>query len=101
MRYTPDGTTGYFVNFDPSVGGASIFQVNLSTHATASWPPFNPLNQAPIFDDVMIAGSSRIFAFSSASTTLLDVQPSPLSAAAGTLTHILPTATISTPAISH
>lgn len=60
VRFTPDGTTGYFINHNPSIGGASVFKLTLATLAATSWPPFNASVAPPVFDDVYIAGNSRI-----------------------------------------
>src|SRR5579862_8022995 len=92
LSFTPDGTTGYLVNLQPSPGLGSIIQLNLTTHTIAFWPTSGP---GPVFSQVIIAGNTRIFAYSPADTTLWDVMPTPLSAAQSTVspafgaTHVL------------
>ncbi len=101
LRITPDGTTGYLANFEPAIGGASLLQINLSKRTVATWPPFNPLNSAPLFDDVQIAGNGRIFAFTSQFTTLFEIVPTPFGAAESTLSSILPINKINSVAVSN
>lgn len=88
LRFTPDGTTLYFANSTSNITGGSIVQIMLATYAMASWPPENGSSPAPI-DDVLIAGNSRIFAISYATTTLYDVSTSPLGLTISSLNSIL------------
>lgn len=77
LRFTPDGTMALSVSPDANSGG-SIAMLNVATHAVTKWPPPNFPLTAPSFDDVIVAGNSRAFAFSSASSTLYDITFSPL-----------------------
>jgi hypothetical protein len=81
LRFTPDGTTAYFVNTTSNVTGGSILQITLGTHYIASWPPFNGSTPPPL-DDVLVAGNGRVFAVSYSTSTLYDVVTSPLGLAA-------------------
>jgi uncharacterized protein (TIGR03437 family) len=101
LRYTPDGTTAYFVNFSPATGGVSIYKLNLLTKSTSTWPPFNSLNQVPTMDDVYVASNGRVFSFSSQSTTLFDVTPAPFGAAVSTLSGILAVQSVSGVTVSN
>ena len=85
LRFSTDGVTAYAPNLVPASGG-SLLQLNLASHATQSWPPNNSGVTPPLFDDVLIAGASRIFATSSQTQTLFDVTPSPLSATPSAVT---------------
>jgi uncharacterized protein (TIGR03437 family) len=81
LRFTPDGTTAYFVNTTSNITGGSILQITLATHYVASWPPFNGVTPTPL-DDVLVAGNGRVFAVSYSTATLFDVVTSPLGLAA-------------------
>ena len=97
LRFTPDGTTAYAVNKNPAVGYEYILKFTVSGYSVAYWPQYTPTMQPtktlPAFDDVLVAGNTRIFAIQSLATTLWDVTPTPLNAAPSAL------ATTSSPAI--
>jgi uncharacterized protein (TIGR03437 family) len=78
LRFTPDGTTMYFVNTTDNVTGPAIYQFTLSNLASAVWPQVVETTP-PLLTDVLVAGNSRIFAISPSSATLYDVATSPLS----------------------
>jgi uncharacterized protein (TIGR03437 family) len=88
LRFTPDGTTLYFANQTSNITGGSIVQITLATYQVNSWPPANGTSPVPI-SDVLIAGNSRIFAISPATTTLFDVNTSPLSLSVSSLNTVL------------
>ncbi len=79
LRFTPDGTTAYAANRIPSLAGESMMQLNLATNAWSYWPA-RGTSGAPSFDDVFVASNNRVFAYSSALTTVYDVTANPLSA---------------------
>ncbi len=87
LRYTPDGTTAYFVNQTSSVTGGSILQITLATHFVSSWPPSTTGSPTPL-DDVFVAGNGRVFAVSYSTQTLYDVAVSPLGLALSSLNTI-------------
>jgi DNA-binding beta-propeller fold protein YncE len=99
-RFTPDGTTLYCINHTPGIGGASIIQVNLANRFVAAWPLFNPQITPPLLDDVYIAGNGRIFAWSSQSKSLLDVNPVSLTAVASSLNSVVSAANVTGIAVS-
>ena len=76
MHYTPDGSTAYLINLSSGSGGGVMAQVNLQTQAVTYWNPTGP----PQFTDILVASSSRIFAYSASLGSLYDVSTSPLSA---------------------
>jgi uncharacterized protein (TIGR03437 family) len=84
LHFTPDGTTMYFANTTSNVTGGSVVQITLANYGIASWPPANGTTPTPI-NDVLIAGNSRIFAISTATSTLFDVSTSPLSLSVSSL----------------
>jgi uncharacterized protein (TIGR03437 family) len=83
LRFSPDGTTAYAVNRIASQAGESMLQLNLNSNAWAYWPARGTTG-APQFDDVFVASNSRLFAYSSALTTLFDVTASPFAATQST-----------------
>src|SRR5262249_46470274 len=87
LRFTPDGSTGYLVNPQPSVGGA-IVQFTPANHGYSTWPPFP--QTPPVLSDVIIAGNQRVFAISNVNNTLYDVSPSPFGASISALGAIIP-----------
>jgi uncharacterized protein (TIGR03437 family) len=82
LHFTPSGSYLYLVNTNPG-NGPSLFQINLSTKAVASWPPPTGGNQ-PLFTDVYIAGENQIYALSAADSTIWDVTPTALAVAPST-----------------
>ncbi|HEY6342362.1 MAG TPA: hypothetical protein VIY49_12785 [Bryobacteraceae bacterium] len=87
LRFTPDGSTAYAVNFTPLDAGRSMVQISLGTHT------FSELNFAniestgpPAFADVLPVSATRIFAYTNSATgqpnptTIYDVTPSPFNA---------------------
>ena len=87
LHFTPDGTAAYSVNKNVCPTCFSIFRFNSASHSVDGWPAPDPNNPPPTFDDVFVAGSSQIYAFSSTypTTKLWDVSASPLSAAPSAL----------------
>lgn len=79
LRFTPDGTTAYAANRIPSLAGESMMQLNLSTNAWSYWPPRGS-SGSPSFDDVFVASNNRVFAYSSALSTVYDVTTNPFGA---------------------
>jgi uncharacterized protein (TIGR03437 family) len=84
LHFTPDGTTAYAVNMIPTQGG-SLIKVTLASHQAITWPPFQQGVIPPTFDDVIVAGNNRIFAFTSPQNanggpTLVDVSVNPFAA---------------------
>ncbi len=100
LHFTPDGTTIYFVNSTPETGGQSILKLTISGHNLSTWPPFNG-TPPPHFDDVYVASKDRIFAFSSQTTTLWDITPSPLSGVVSQLSAVAPVQNILAVALSN
>ena len=100
MHFTPDGTTMFFVNLTPNTGGQSINKLTLAGHNIATWPPYTG-NPPPVFDDVYVVSNSRVFAFSSATTTLWDITPAPLGGVVSQLSAIVPVQNILAVAISN
>lgn len=88
LRFTPDGSTAYFINTEPQVGGRAIFRLNLDNHTVNEWPTFGV--QTPPFEDILIAGNQRIFVYSRTVKTLFDVTTSPLGAQDTSLSAHLP-----------
>jgi len=75
LHFTPDGTAAYVVNLVPTSGG-SILQFTVATHQTQVWPQSSCQVQVPpTFNDVFVAGNTRIFALDTALNTLADVSP--------------------------
>ena len=90
LKFTPDGTTAFAVNYTPATGGESLMEFTPANYGVSYWPAFNailhpfvPGTPSPTFSDVFVASNSRAFALSSAnpSATLYDVSFSPLNAA--------------------
>ncbi len=88
LRFTPDGAYLYFVNQTSNVTGGSIVQITLATYALVAWPNTFGTTAIPL-DDVLIAGSGRIFAISYSTTTLFDVSTSPLGLTVSSLNSVL------------
>ncbi len=84
LHFTPDGATAYAVNLVPTSGG-SLIKLTVASHQTVIWPSFQQGNAPPAFDDVVIAGNTRVFAYSNALQTLADVTPNPFAATPSTL----------------
>src|SRR3984957_5222409 len=61
LHFTPDGTAAYCVNLVPTQGG-SLLKFTVATHGIITWPAFQAGATAPTFQDVIVAGNSRIFA---------------------------------------
>jgi len=86
FRFTPDGTTAYFVNQTPNIGGNSLFQMTLdSNHTLVAWPGSNT---APVLNDVYVAGNGRIFTLAAASGVVYDVAPASLAVTPSILTSV-------------
>lgn len=100
LHFTPDGSTLFFVNSTPNTGGQSIFKITLSGHSVTSWPPFTG-NPPPVYDDCYVVSNTRVFAFSSASTTLWDITPSPLGGVVSQLSAVVPVQNVLAVAISN
>lgn len=84
LRFTADGTTAYAVNLG-ALGG-SLLKLSLPSHVASTWPPFSTTVTPPVFSDVYVASSTRVFAFQPAAQTLWDVTTAPLGATTSALT---------------
>jgi uncharacterized protein (TIGR03437 family) len=73
LQFTPDGTSAYFINSTPQYGGQSLLRMSLPSHTIISWPPYTPGQQAELFDNILVASPTRLFAHSPGDTTLWDV----------------------------
>jgi uncharacterized protein (TIGR03437 family) len=100
LHFTPDGTTAYFVNLTPSTGGQSILKLTIAGHNISTWPPFTGTSP-PLFDDCFVAGNGRVFAYSSSTTTLWDITPSPLGGVVSQLSAVVPVQNVLAVAISN
>jgi uncharacterized protein (TIGR03437 family) len=84
LHFTPDGTAAYCVNLVPTSGG-SILKYTVASHGAVTWPSFQAGVNPPTFDDVIVAGNSRIFATDSAIQQLADIDPVTLIATPSTI----------------
>ncbi len=84
LHFTPDGTAAYCVNLVPTSGG-SILKFTVASHGAITWPSFQAGVTAPTFDDVIVAGNSRILATDSAIQQLADIDPNTLVATPSTI----------------
>ncbi|HEV8413013.1 MAG TPA: hypothetical protein VGQ49_05420 [Bryobacteraceae bacterium] len=75
LQFTPDGANAYFVNLVGCPLCSPIFKLNVQSHAITSWLPSDG-SAPPVLDQVLVAGNSRVFAWSSALTQLWDISPS-------------------------
>jgi uncharacterized protein (TIGR03437 family) len=99
LQFTPDGANAYFVNTIACSTCSPFFQLNIQTHAISTWLPSNG-SAPPFVDQVLVAGNSRVFGWSSALTQLWDITPSPL-ALAPTVIGLLPTSSVLAAAVSN
>jgi uncharacterized protein (TIGR03437 family) len=75
LQFTPDGANAYFVNLIACPTCSPIFKLNVQSHAITTWLPSDG-SAPPVLDQVLVAGNSRVFGWSSALTQLWDISPS-------------------------
>jgi uncharacterized protein (TIGR03437 family) len=93
LQFTPDGTAAYFVNTTPTSGGKSLLRMSLPTHNFIFWPPAAG-QQTELFDSIIVASPTRIFAHSPADTTLWDIAPDFSTVAVTALSTVVPATTV-------
>ena len=82
LQFTPDGSAAYSINqapTQPAMASASLAQLNIATGVVTTWPPQNTGQTGPQLNQVLVAGNSQVFAYSSNLTTLYDITTSSLS----------------------
>src|SRR5581483_9698703 len=99
LQFTPDGKSAYFLNANPCSSCSPLFKLNVDTHTVSGWVPSD--NSAPpSIDHILVAGNNRIFAYSSLTLKLWDVNPAPLSMSP-TVLGLLPTSSVVAAAVSN
>ena len=99
LQFTPDGSNAYFINRIACSTCSPFFQLNIQSHAISTWLPSDG-SAPPVVDQVLVAGNTRVFGWSSALTQLWDITPSPL-ALTPTVIGLLPTNTVLGAAVSN
>ncbi|MEO8098127.1 MAG: hypothetical protein ABI811_10530 [Acidobacteriota bacterium] len=91
MHFNSDGSRLYFINKTPQIGFQPIFSIKLSNREVSSWNLAGTLaGVVPVFDDILVAGNDRLFAYEPASTTLWDINPITLGGSPTALSTIFP-----------
>lgn len=94
LEFTPDGAFAYFLNQTPNIGGRSLYRMSLPDHNLISY------NSQEVFDSLIVAGQTRIFAHSAADTTLWDVAPDLSTVTVSALQSVLPATQVVSAVIS-
>jgi len=72
LHFTSDGTAAYMANLTPQSGGRSLIKMTLAGYSFNYWPANFQQNATP-FDDMIVAGNNRVFAFQAANGLLADM----------------------------
>lgn len=99
LHFTPDGNSAYFLNGSPCSTCSPVYKLNVQSHSISQWLPDNN-GTPPVVDQILVAGNDRVFAYSSATTKLWDVTPTPLALTPSVLGNI-PTSSVLAAAVSN
>ncbi|MEP7354971.1 MAG: Ig-like domain-containing protein, partial [Acidobacteriota bacterium] len=86
VHFTPNGKFAYFINTNPTGPGlTSMVRLNITDHTTLEWPPFNPNQTPPTFDDIYVVSDTRILTYAPATEEIYDIDPTTFQVTLSTL----------------